>query len=104
MVIGSYNHFEAGCTVSTSEIGDYNEISLKSFVEDNCKVGTNNYVGPKVVLSVGTKLGDNRIVYEDDKILVNDDDSSTLTKKQKIKELGTLLIGTLMKYNQPKKA
>ena len=75
MKIGSYNLFETGCTVSTSEIGDYNEFSLKCFIEDNCRVGNNNYIGPRVALQVGSRLGDNKLVYEEDKILVNDDDT-----------------------------
>ena len=48
MRIGNYNLFEAGCNVSSSTIGDCNEFSHKSFVDDNCKIGNFCIVGPKV--------------------------------------------------------
>ena len=73
MHIGSYNLFEAGCTISTSEIGDMNEFSNKCFVEDNCKIGNCCTIGPKVALPVGSRLGDNIIVFEDSRQIVNDD-------------------------------
>ena len=38
MRVGNYNHFETGCTISSSEIGDMNEFCFKCFVEDNCKI------------------------------------------------------------------
>ena len=54
MKIGNYNIFEAGCTVSSCTIGDMNEFSNKCFVDDNCKISSLCYVGPKVVLTAGT--------------------------------------------------
>ena len=81
MHIGSYNLFEAGSTISTSEIGDCNEFSNKCFVEDNSKIGNCCTIGPKVTLPVGSRLGDNIIVYEDSKQMVNDDQGQAELRK-----------------------
>jgi len=59
MKIGNYNLFEAGCTISSSEISDLNEFNHKCFVEDNCKIGNHCQVGPRVSLPVGTRMGNN---------------------------------------------
>ena len=70
MRVGSYNLFECGCTISSSEIGDMNDFCHKSFVEDNCKIASCCYVGPKVTLPVGTKMVDNQVAYEDGKMML----------------------------------
>ena len=95
MNVGSYNIFEVGTMVSTSEIGDYNEFQSKCVVEDNCRVGSNCTLGPKVSLSVGMQTGNNKIIYEDDRYHVNDDMAQVSVKKQKLKEMANLLIKQL---------
>jgi len=50
MKIGNYNLFEAGCNISSSNIGDMNEFSHKCFVDDNCKISNFCIVGPRVIL------------------------------------------------------
>ena len=68
MKIGSYNLFEANCNVSSSTIGDLNEFGHKSFVDDNCKIGSYCFLGPKVVLQPGTVMPDNHVAYDDGKM------------------------------------
>lgn len=36
MKIGSYNSFEVGCLVESSEVGDMNEFGVKSGVSSGC--------------------------------------------------------------------
>ena len=87
MKIGSCNLFESGCTISSSEIGDMNEFCHRSFVEDNCKIANYCVVGPKVTLSVGTKMANNVIAYDDGKTMLNEENPNMDTKKPKMKEL-----------------
>ena len=91
MRIGNYNLFEAGCSISSSEIGDMNEFNHKCFVEDNCKIANLCSVGPMVTLTVGSKLGNNMVAYEDGKQMVNEDNPAIDTKKPKMKELCNIL-------------
>ena len=87
MKIGSFNLFETGCTVSSSEIGDYNDFSHKCFIEDNCKVASYCIVGPKVVLPVGTRMAENMVAYDDGKMMLNEENQAKETKKPKMREL-----------------
>lgn len=102
MRIGNYNLFEAGCTISSSEIGDLNEFNHKCFVEDNCKIGSHCQVGPRVSLPVGTRMGNNMVAYEDGKMMGNEESASIDTKKPKMKELCSILGVQLMKHNKLK--
>lgn len=102
MKIGNYNLFEAGCTISSSEIGDLNEFNHKCFVEDNCKIGNQCQVGPRVSLPVGTRMGNNMVAYEDGKLMSNEESSSNDTKKPKMKELCNILGVQLAKHNKLK--
>uniref|UniRef100_A0A7S3CLC6 Dynactin subunit 6 n=1 Tax=Strombidium rassoulzadegani TaxID=1082188 RepID=A0A7S3CLC6_9SPIT len=95
MNVGSYNLFEVGSIISSSEIGDYNEFQSKSQVEDNCKIGSNCTVGPKVMIQKGQVLGNNKIMYEDDRYHVNEDAAQIYVKKQKVKDMAGLLIAKL---------
>ena len=104
MHIGSYNIFEAACIVSSSEVGDMNEFNNKCYIEDNCKVGNLCTVGPKVTLPSGSKLKDNSTVYEDSRIMANEELTAEM-RKPKIKELCHILALQLFKQqNKSKKA
>ena len=103
MRVGSYNLFECGCTISSSEIGDMNDFCHKSFVEDNCKIASCCYVGPKVTLPVGTKMVDNQVAYEDGKMMVNQENSTADIKKPKMKELCSIQAVQVAKHNNLRK-
>ena len=104
MHIGSYNIFEAASVVSSSEIGDMNEFNNKAFVEDNCKIGNLCTIGPKVTLPSGTKLNHNSTVYEDSRIMINEELTAEM-RKPKIKELSQILAMQLFRQqNKNKKA
>ena len=103
MHIGSYNLFEAGCTISTSEIGDYNEFCHKSFVEDNCRIGNMCVVGPRVTLPFKTELTNNIVAYEDSRTMMNDESVTPEIKKPKMKELCQILAVQLFKHNKMRK-
>ena len=86
MHIGSYNLFEAACVISSSEIGDMNEFNNKAYIEDNCKVGNLCTVGPKVTIPSGTKLAHNSTVFEDSRIMINEELQAEMRKpKMKVK-------------------
>ena len=103
MKIGNYNLFETGCTVSSSEIGDFNEFQFKSFVEDNCRVGSHCFVCPKVTLSVGTKMTDYLVAYEDGKFMSNAQSAGNENKKGKMRELCGILSTQLQKHGNLRK-
>ena len=89
MVIGNFNVFEAGCNVSSSQIGDMNEFGHKCFVDDACKIGNLCVVGPKVHLMPSTVVPDNMAVYEDGRMMLNEENTAE-AKKPKMKELCTI--------------
>ena len=89
MKIGSYNLFEAGCSVSSSMIGDMNEFGHKCFVDDNCKIGNLCIVGPKVHLQPSSAIADNMVAYDEGKLMLNEENTAEV-KKPKMKELCTI--------------
>ena len=82
MKIGSYNLFETGCTISSSNIGDMNEFNHKCFVEDNCRIYNFCTVGPRVTLSTGTKLGNYVVAYDDNKTMLNENENYSQDSKK----------------------
>ena len=41
MYIGNFNVFEVGCTIDSSDIGNFNEFQFKSAVNEGCTIGDN---------------------------------------------------------------
>ena len=48
MRIGSYNSFEVGCLVESSEVGDMNEFGVKSVVSAGCQISNGCFINPMV--------------------------------------------------------
>ena len=100
MKIGNCNLFESGCTISSSEIGDMNDFCHRCFVEDNCKIANYCQVGPKVTLSVGTRMANNVVAYDDGKTMLNEENPNQDTKKPKMKDLCSILAQQLPKHHK----
>ncbi|KAL4505104.1 hypothetical protein ABPG73_021951 [Tetrahymena malaccensis] len=65
MFIGSYNLFEVGSKVDTSDIGNMNHFEPRSSVEQDCQIKDKCTIGACVKLPQGTIIEDKKIYYPD---------------------------------------
>ena len=56
MRIGSYNTFEVGCYIESSDIGDMNEFGVKSFVYAGSLIGNGCFINPCVQVPAKSKV------------------------------------------------
>jgi UDP-3-O-[3-hydroxymyristoyl] glucosamine N-acyltransferase len=64
MRIGSYNTFEVGTIIESSDIGDYNEFGVKSIVAAGSLVGNSCKINPLVQVPQRTKVNSYSVYYE----------------------------------------
>ena len=86
MYIGNFNVFEVGCSIDSSDIGNFNEFQLKSTVQEGCTIGDNCQINPCVVIPKRTKLESQTVAYDDGKYRKNTETNEE-ANKIKIKEL-----------------
>ena len=65
MKIGSYNLFESGCVVSSSDIGDYNEFQINSKIGGGCLIGSGCCFTPGIIIPNNTKIANNLVYFGD---------------------------------------
>lgn len=56
MRIGSYNVFEHGASINSTDIGDGNEFGINCKVSGGCLIGHSCVVAPTVIVPAGTKV------------------------------------------------
>lgn len=56
MRIGSYNSFEVGCLVESSDVGDMNEFGVKSCVSAGCTITNGCFINPMVTVPAKSKV------------------------------------------------
>lgn len=56
MKIGSYNSFEVGCLVESSEVGDMNEFGVKSSVSSGSQISNGCFINPMVQVPAKSKV------------------------------------------------
>lgn len=94
MKIGSYNTFEVGCYIDTSEIGDMNEFGVKSSVLAGSLIGNGCTVNPLVQVPKKSRV-ENNSVFIDQGVISIDNQPRQESKKQQMKEVSLLLSSTL---------
>lgn len=65
MKIGSYNIFECGAQLSSSDVGDLNEFGVKSIVQRGSQIGNCCSISPMLTLPSGTRLPNFSVYYKD---------------------------------------
>ena len=56
MKIGSYNSFEVGCLVESSDVGDMNEFGVKSSVSAGSQISNGCFINPMVQVPAKSKV------------------------------------------------
>ena len=56
MKIGSYNSFEVGCIVESSDVGDMNEFGVKSSVAAGSVITNGCFINPTVAVPAKSKV------------------------------------------------
>ena len=91
MHIGSYNVFEVGAQVDSSDIGDLNEFQHKCLIKDSCRVENYCQINPCVTVPQNSQLDSYSVVYDDGKNRKNLEPNEE-AKKLSIKELCAFLL------------
>ena len=99
MHIGSFNLFEVGCVVDSSNIGSYNLFEHRSVVQPFCSIGNNCLITATCVIKSGTKMPDGVVMYGEDRFRTNPNTSEEAFR-QNIKGLADELARSLPKFNQ----
>ena len=56
MRIGSYNSFEVGCVVESSDVGDMNEFGVKSMIGPGSVIQNGCFINPMVQVPAKSKV------------------------------------------------
>ena len=90
MRIGSYNLFEVGSIVESSDVGDMNEFGVKSSVAANCQIGNGCYINPCVAVPMKSNVPSHS-VYIEPGVIAQDNQLRADLQRTNCKEISALL-------------
>ncbi len=91
MRVGSYNLFEVGCAVESTEIGDMNEFGVKSVVQGGSVVTNCCFINPTVTVPAKSKVAPNTIHIDVGVIATDQQFQSESSKKSHMRDISANL-------------
>lgn len=91
MRIGSYNLFEVGCAVESSDVGDMNEFGVKSVVLGGSTISNCCVINPTVQVPAKMKLQPNSVFIEIGFVTTDQLCQSESSKKSHMKDISANL-------------
>ena len=98
MKIGSYNLFEVGAQVYSSDIGDLNEFGVKCQIPAGSQIGNCCTLSPMLTLPSGIRMPNCSVYFKDGHIR-KDMQPREETRKKDIKEMSQALAAVIPVFN-----
>ena len=97
MRIGSYNSFEVGCIIESSNIGDMNEFGVKSCIMGGSVIGNGCFVNPTVQVPAKSQVADHS-VYIDIGVISTDQQLREESKRSHMREISSILSDSIPQF------